>query len=34
MKGLGKKTHLTSDEWRLIFGGSIDDQNTFLQKLS
>ena len=34
MIGLGKKTHLTSDEWRLIFGGSIDDQNTFLQKLS
>lgn len=34
MNGLGKKTHLTSDEWRLIFGGSIEDQSEFLQKLS
>lgn len=34
MKGIGKKTHFTGDEWRLIFGGNIEDQTEFLQKIS
>ncbi|MCF0126204.1 MAG: DEAD/DEAH box helicase family protein [Clostridia bacterium] len=34
IKNLGHKQYLSPDEWKLIFGGSIEKQKTFLEQLS
>lgn len=33
IEGIGRKTHLSGDDWKTIFGGSIDQMNLFLEKM-